>query len=432
MRRAVIVLFALALVVRLVLLVGMSVADPGFFYDDDSSGYVQLAMNIEDGHGFSTEATAPYLPNSFRTPGYPYFLTAIHMVTGNFESALIVQILLTIGIAWLIIAIGRKYISETVGFVAATIFLFMPFSLLVAMRYLTQVSFTATLMLALWSFLIYLKNNKPVYLIAAATLVPVAALIRPIAILFVAPFIATLIFAWLFKQISWKRALGASVIFVVIFIVGIAPWLARNHEVFGNASLSSLMPFQLYFYDGPAIYATAHHLSYADARKVLDARIATVTGLPYSTHVREYTEFSALTPILVHEGIKVALENPIALIETRFIQFFKFFVRDGIRYWIERYGIDTAHGAGFAAVVAERVILFVIMIGFFYTSVRALLSKNIPVLAMTFVVLYFAVLTGIMASAGLRYPAEPLFLLLGTFGLYELYIIIRNRLSLKT
>ena len=33
------------------------------------------------------------------------------------------------------------------------------------------------------------------------------------------------------------------------------------------------------------------------------------------------------------------------------------------------------------------------------------------------VILYFAFLTGIMASAGLRFPIEPLFLLLGLSGI---------------
>jgi 4-amino-4-deoxy-L-arabinose transferase-like glycosyltransferase len=422
MKRSAIALFTIALIVRLGLIFGTAIIDPAFFYDDDSAGYISLATNMEKGLGFAWDVGMPFTPDSFRTPGYPLFLMTLHSLFGSYRSALIVQLFLSLGIGWLIFVLGRRYFTERIGLIAAALFLFMPFSLLVSMRYLTQVTFTVSVMLATWAFLEYLKKDDRRYLIAAAIMVPVAALIRPIAILFVAPFVAALILAWLFKTISWKRALGASAIFIIIFIAGVAPWLMRNERVFGTASLSSLMPFQLYFYDDPAIYATAHHLSYDQAKDVLVARIDAATGIRYETPNSSlyYAEFSKITPILVREGTSVAFENIPALIETRIVEFFKFFVRDGIRYWIERYGVDTEHGWGFVTVVIERLVLFVIMVGFFYKATCALLKKDIPIITMTLVVLYFAVLTGVMASAGLRYPAEPLFLLLGVAGLFDI------------
>jgi 4-amino-4-deoxy-L-arabinose transferase-like glycosyltransferase len=403
--------------------------DQGFINDDDSAGYLSLAENMELGLGFAWDVGLPFTPDSFRTPGYPIFLLAHHAIFGSYGVAIITQILLSLLIALLIMRIGERYFSAKAGIIAAFLFLIMPFSLLVSLRFITQVTFTVSLIGALYAWLKYLESSSQRYLIIAAVLLPVVALIRPIAIWIVAPLVAAMILAVIWRKLELRRMLYASAILIAIFVVGLAPWLYRNYVVFGTASLSSLPAFQLYFYDAPSIYATSHDISYADARKALDSRIEEVTGYSYKDNVLLYTEFSPLTPVLVSEGLAIAFSDPVALIETRAVQFFKFFVRDGIRYWIERYGIDTQSGWGFVAVVFERCVLFVIMLGFFYASVRAFLEKNVAHITIAFVALYFAVLTGVMASAGLRYPAEPIILLLGTWGLFLLYSQVRKRIT---
>lgn len=430
-RKAALAVLIFGLVLRLCTLGAFLAYDQGFVNDDDSAGYLSLAENMELGFGFAWDVGLPFTPDSFRTPGYPSFLLAHHVIFDSYGVAIITQILLSLIIALLIMRIGERYFSTKAGIIAAIVFLIMPFPLLVTLRFITQVTFTITIIGALYSWLRYLESNAEKYLFVTALLLPVAALIRPIALWIVAPLVASMILGLLWRKFELRRVLYASIILVAIFVVGIAPWLYRNYVVFGTASLSSLPAFQLYFYDAPSIYATAHDISYADARKALDARIEEVTGYSYQDNVLLYSEFSPLTPVLVSEGLAVILSDPVALVETRAVQFFKFFVRDGIRYWIERYGIDTQSGWGFAVVVFERCILFIIMIGFFYALVRAFLEKNVAHVAIAFVALYFAVLTGVMASAGLRYPAEPMILMLGTWGLLLLYSKIRNKTSLS-
>ncbi len=420
-------IFTCALFSRIFVLGTFLAVDPGFIYDNDSIGYTQLALNLQDGNGFSIDTEAPYYPNSFRTPGYPLFLQLHHVVFGSFIPALVSQIVLSLLIGYLMLLIADRYMKIEIGIVAAAVFFFMPFSLLVTVRYLTQVVFTATIMLAVWYWLEYLSKKYFKYLLLTSVFLPIAALIRPIAIVIVVPFIASLVFELLRKNVTWRQTAGAAVLLLVVFGAGIAPWLWRNHETFGVASLSSIAAFQLYYYDDPAIYATAHGISYEEAKQILEKRIEKVTGFIRSQSPMLYSEFSDITPVLMKEGLNVAFENPPALIETRVVEFGKFFVRDGIRYWIERYGIDTSAGYGFALVVLERLVLALFTVGFFFAAVCGFLRKNVAIVFMTLIVLYFAVLTGVMASAGLRYPAEPLFLLIGTFGLAELYTLLRTK-----
>ena len=419
------VLFAGALIVRLALLFIFLPYDPTFVMDGDSIGYLSLAENLEVGNGFSSQVAPPYEPDSFRTPGYPLFLAFHHTLFGSYVTVLLSQLILTFIIALIIVRLGARYVSEKAGVIAAGIFLFMPFSLLVSMRYLTQVFFTTVLMLAVWFFLSYLKNRTDRHLILTAFLLPIAVLIRPIAIAIVAPFIASGALAVWWGQLSMKRLLAASLVLVICFSAVLSPWLIRNHAVFGTYALSSLMPFQLYYYDGPSIYATAHDISFQEAWDVLDERMKGLVGFSHKEEPERFANFSTITPILWEAGFTNAFEDPRALIETRVAQFFKFFVRDGIRYWIERDEIPLLSGWGFGVVVIERLVLAALALGFFAALIFASRGRNLPQILMVLVVLYFALLTGVMASAGLRYPAEPLFLLLGVAGLFEVYKKVR-------
>lgn len=417
-KRAVIILFATALIIKLALFVGMLSIDPTFPYDDDSAGYIVLAENLREGHGFSWDTTEPYRPNSFRTPGYPVFLLVHKVVFGNYAAALATQILLVLATAWLMLRIGARIGHERAGIVAAGVFLLMPFSLLATGRYLTQIVFTFLVTAATWCWLKYLKDHARRDLLIAAVLLPLAALVRPIAIAIVAPLAASGILASFFGTTPWKRTIVGIVVLGAVFVVGIAPWMLRNQEIFGRYALSSLVASQLYFYDDPAIYATAHGLSYEDARAVLKERIEAVTGIPVADY-EPYMQFSPITDTVLAEGKAVALEDIPALVKTRATEFIKFFVRDGVRYWFERYGVPIDHGIAWWAAVAERVILTIIMLGFLIAAVRALMTRDAARLTLVLVVVYFALLSGVMSGAGFRYPAEPLLIVLGIVGLTE-------------
>ena len=253
-------------------------------------------------------------------------------------------------------------------------------------------------------------------------------LVRPIAQFLPAAFIASAVFASAVRSLSWQKATGMSLILIVLFIAGIAPWAIRNDAVFGRLALSSLVPSQLYFYDGPSIYATAHDVSYDEARVALVERIEAVTHISVSENYESYIQFSPITDTLTAEGKKNALADIPALIETRTLQFFKFFVRDGTRTFLEPYGISYTSGPGLAAALAERTALGILMIGFFTMAIVGVMRKSAATVAMTLVVLYFAALTGVMGAAGFRYPAEPLFILLGVAGIFELYTLLRTRI----
>lgn len=423
--------FVVALIARFLVLFVFIEISPEFPVDNDSVGYISIAQNIQNGNGFAWDTGMPFTFDSFRTPAYPFFLYLHNVIFGSFIPALVTQILLSLLIGLLMIKIADKYLlAPGVGILSAATFFFMPFSLLVTERYLTQILYTTAVMGAAWFWLEYLSEEKLKNLVITSLLIPFTALVRPISIFFTAPFIATLALGWLWKKVSLKKAALVSAALVAVFVIVIAPWIWRNYKVFGVPYLSSITAVQLYFYDAPAVYAIAQNIGYEEARTYLNEHIEKVTGLDVRENPIPYTELSELTPILKEEGMKFFLADPLALVETRAVQFFKFFTRDGIRYWLEHYGVDTYAGWALVPIIFERAILLLFTAGFFFYAIREFFAKNLTGTTLVLIVMYFAALSGVMSSAGLRFPAEPLFLLLGTLGIYQLYTLVKAKIRL--
>lgn len=424
----IVAVIAIGFAARLLILWAFLEYDPEFIYDNDSYGYVSLAENLAAGNGFAWDTGMPFTPDSFRVPVYPVFLLIHKFLFGSYIPAIFTQIALSILIGIVILKIADRYLTTKAGVIALIAFLFMPFSLLVSGRYITQIVYTALAVGAVWFWLEYLSSHSKRSRLLTAILIPLTALTRPISIFFTAPFIASLGLAWFWKKIDAKKALFSSAVLIGVFLVIISPWLYRNYQVFGLPYLSSITAVQLYFYDAPAIYATAQKIGYEEARAALNTHIEKITGLNVHENPIPYTELSELTPIMKHEGLRFALADPLALFQTRAVQFSKFFTRDGIRYWIERYNIDTYSGWALIPIIAERAILALFTIGFFWFAVREFFRKNLIGTTLVLIVMYYAVLSGVMSSAGLRFPSEPLFLLVGSAGIIQIVDILRAKL----
>lgn len=403
---------------------------PSFFYDNDSAGYIQISENVRLGHGFSLDSASPFGPDPFRTPGYPLFLLAHKIIFGGYYPALLTQILLMAAIAYMIYIIARDFLDQPViGLISSALFLFTPFSIMVTLRFLTQVFFTFFLILAIIMWLKYLKTAKVNYFILSAVFLPICALIRPIAFLILVPlFISLIIYKLLIKdsRFGWKRIILLLLIAIVIFVGVLSPWLLRNYRIFGSFSLSTITYVSLYFYDLPYIYSYAHNISYSEAARFIEQDFHKLTHQT-TTHV--YTQHFSYSNLLRQRLFYYLAQMPGAAVITRIELMFKFFVRDGIRYWLYFYNYKLS-GWALLPVVTEKLILFVVFVGMLISVFRVfvLRNKNEVLFANTlfWIILYFAFLTGVMASAGLRFPIEPLFFLLGIYGLNIARKVILN------
>ncbi len=455
--KTLLIILATGLVVRLFLFFYF-LDTPRFFWDDDSSSYINNAENTLLGNGFSRVDEPPYEPDAFRTPGYPIFLLLHKVIFGSYHSALITQSMLVVAIAWIIFLLAKDYGSAKIGYWAAAIFLAMPFSIQVSLKFLTQSFFAFVLVLSAWFWLKFLKNNEGKYLLITALLLPLLALIRPIAQFIYLPFLLSFIYAsWMGPVRSLARANGASpkdlgeatsngikikellkvgLTLGVIFFVGILPWLYRNYATFDHFSLSSIIPSQMYFFDAPAVYAYNHGISNGEAASILAKRAEEDFG----ANMGEFSALFSSGTYLKEKALDIMFESPSSLLIVRGIQFFKFFIRDGIHYWFDtplplpQVSVDFIKSITpmLALVMLERLFLFILFLGMIVTAISSFWErdkyKKSMIGFLILIIFYFAALSGIMSSAGLRYPIEAIFILTGFIGLG----IVRGKLfSLK-
>ena len=121
-RRLLLGILAVALVLRLGLV--WSVRDVGLSIADEQH-YATIAGNLVQGHGFARE---PGWLTSIRPPLFPFFVSAVWMVSGagSLTAVRLAQIPLSLLSVWLVYLIGRRLFNARVGLLAATGFAFYP------------------------------------------------------------------------------------------------------------------------------------------------------------------------------------------------------------------------------------------------------------------------------------------------------------------
>ena len=405
--------------------------NPRLFNDADSVEYLAIAENMRLGHGFSWDGSEPYRPNSFRTPIYPGFLFLSRILSGSYESALVIQSILVVLSAYFLFLIGKEYFSRKIALWSTAIFLFVPFSLNVSVKFLTQSLFSFLLILSVWGWLKFLKTGRSRYFILVSFILPALALTRPIAQYIILVFVLSLFYSAYTRQINlnlWgflKKALMMTSIFILVLL----PWLMRNYKTLGYFKLSSITPYQLYFYEVPDAYALAKGISYHEASLVLRGEIDDYSKI---SDFGDYMEFSSQN-FLTDRNYYYMSQFPGYFAVSKAKNMIKFFLRDGIRYWYNDFNRSARSEINvknllifkeknlFPYLVAlERIFLGILFLGMLISAFfvfKESASFKPVLLFLFFLLFYFSFLTGIMASAGFRFPVEPFFLLVGLNGI---------------
>lgn len=430
-KKTLLIILFLGLLVRISLMVVFS-DNSRLFNDADSTEYLALAENLRLGHGFTWDKFAPFYPNSFRTPVYPGFLFVVRYLFGNYEAALVIQSILMILSGYVLYLIGKEYTkNKKMIYWSVGIFLFMPFSLNVSVKFLTQSIFLFLLILAIWSWVKFLKTQRNNYFLLTSFLLPVLALTRPIAQYILIIFILSLGYSAYFRQIrlNLKKVLILASTMCVIFFIVLMPWLIRNYKTFGFFKLSSITPYQMYFYEVPGAYALANHISSKEAENLLRNEIDSFSKV---SDFGDYMKFTS-GELLMSRSYHYLSQFPIYFAISRLKNTAKFFLRDGIRYWYNDFNRDGRSEINIDKIITlkERTLfpylviierlflafLFVGMVMSFIYSFKENAETKSMLLFFLLMLIYFSFLTGGMASAGFRVVVEPIFVLVGLGGL---------------
>lgn len=250
------VLFSIALGLRL-LWWSISLAIGKYdFVTIDSEQYLRAAQNMLNGHGFSLANEAPYLPDMFRTPGYPVFLlpfvamkwapSVIALIQTMMGAALPVLVFRTAQrLGWASAALGAWLVV-----VDASSVIFFPLVL------------SDGLFALIFALLIYSLSRGRFHLkdlCWQAFLLGAMILVRPIATYL--PFL--LLIWWGGHSAKWRHILVAM---LILFALP-GGWVLRNYYALQTPAISTVGQTGLFLYWAAGTHALAHEKDFEEVQR---------------------------------------------------------------------------------------------------------------------------------------------------------------------
>jgi 4-amino-4-deoxy-L-arabinose transferase-like glycosyltransferase len=202
----------------------------------DEADYHAIATHLAAGDGFvSVEGT----PTARRPPVYPLFLSLVYRAPGpDAVAGRLAQVVLGVMVVWLTMRVTRAWFTEAASVWAGWFAALNPFLVFLSGYLLTE-------------------NLYLIFVLGALTLVPApgdlatkswrraalagfllgcAALTRPSGLPMLDWTLATVL---LFSAAPWKRRAMRVAVALVVFLLVLAPWLARNARTVGGAVLTT-------------------------------------------------------------------------------------------------------------------------------------------------------------------------------------------------
>lgn len=188
--------------------------------------YDELGWNLANGRGFRSDHGELSV---VRGPSYPALLATVYALSGgrNYWIVQVLQALMSAGSLLLVYRIAREIFNEKVAITAAIIFCVHPLSLWFSARIYLETWFTLFITGIVYLVLLTARRLRWKRVIAVGVLFGATLYIKTIA-LFLIP---VMILFFLISGISWRRTLAVVLTILIISLIIVAPWTARNYIV---------------------------------------------------------------------------------------------------------------------------------------------------------------------------------------------------------
>ena len=228
--------FFLALALRIGMtkqFVGLS-SEPDFGAQPDQIDYEMFAYRLSIGEGYTTQDGEP---TARRTPGTSLTLLPVYVIWGRSYPAGRMWFSLLSALTCVIVAlITRPIFGKKVALLAAVMLTFYPGHFYYSMHFLSEAPFAFFLAVAVWCTALSFQKEK-IGLDIGAGILWGAALLTRAQIMFMIP-LAFL--GALFSRKARRKYLRHWSLQVIVVILVLMPWVARNVIVLGHAKISTL------------------------------------------------------------------------------------------------------------------------------------------------------------------------------------------------
>jgi 4-amino-4-deoxy-L-arabinose transferase-like glycosyltransferase len=229
------------------------------FFRGDTRGYIGLAQSLLRGSFLSPGTySIQGTPEIFRPPGYPLLLLPAIALQHVVIIALLENFLLAAMSAWLVWRIVTDFCpSSKAAFWSVLLYCFEPMGLVYSETLMSETLFSTFVLLFVWIFIRYFREPTPAKLALSALALGCATYIRPVPVYL--GFWLIPVFFVLLLTLSWFQRATRAILFAVIFMLTLAPWVIRNAVVANYKAFSSAQDWNLYFMSAATVQAKLEH-----------------------------------------------------------------------------------------------------------------------------------------------------------------------------
>lgn len=253
------------------------------------------------------------------------------------------------------------------------------------------------------------------------------------------------------KRINWRPV----ALFAAVFLLVLAPWLARNYSTFGTLSVSTTGPRNIYSDYAVAVRSLKTGIGFGELRSQMYDELAQ----KYGVSPKEIREDPAFGGIAAREGLKIIAEHPAESGKVLAVALWGFFTQDLYTFYLEHFRALPELKMDFSPLVvlfqkgpvelvkriwdtlgayavvplfsrAFWVMLDIFSLAGLILAIRNGSSARLTALLMLAVILYYAATSAVGAFSDqgrLRYPVNSLIFILASYGAMRIFLLQQKR-----
>lgn len=302
--------------------------DPTRILTPDSLSYNNTAKAFLKTGRFAISSDRPDIPQTVRTPGYPFFIAAIYAFFGqSYFPLIIIQIFISLGTIVITYRLASILWAQHIAVISAFLLSLDLPSFINSQQILADTVFTFVLSCAIFASLYAIKSSQ--YLVFRALIYGIifslATLIRPVVYYIIFPVLITYIILWrkLFK-LRWKTITIATIAVIVPWSILVGGWQLRNYLLTGSVEFSTVVGWNLLFCRGAGIIAERDGISYNEARQRLGFGVYT----ELHPETKNWSEVQ-LDRRWKHEGLHIITKYPWLFLKSQTRGFLKMMLGTG-------------------------------------------------------------------------------------------------------
>lgn len=410
---------------------------------EDSETYLSMARLLVETGAFLVEPDPGITaPMSERMPGYLMLLATGKIVLGEMIwPTIIFQAILDSVTVMLIASIGACA-STRIGLIAGILAALWPNLIIHSNQILTDTTYVFFIACFLFSTIKILERPEVGRMTICAASLSLATLVRAVSWPLLTMLPVIVFFSLLFRNVGTKRALALSIIFLIVALIPLSPWLARNYAMFGSPQLTSQGGSYVSGWVVPEVLAYEHgttrSLEAVSLRSNIEAAYLKETGRPLSTQSRitisnEYQRRAmdvfwqqstfAITYVWA-KGMAINFLAPAILLDMEVRRTgHELEAKLSSENIVEASIIKRLELRWSAAGIGYRTVLMIAFAGTIFVSGLQLVGfcrsvkiwPKVTLISVAFV-LYFLLVTGPIISAKYRLPIEPILIVWAAIG----------------